>query len=113
MISKIADLSVIRPYNPNKANQKKIQNNISLLFKLNSYGEISAIDKNKQEITTSPIAKPNKYQQSYGLETIKPKNGGKGKKINKMALRSMEQINGFEDRLPPETPKPRPFHGQS
>lgn len=47
MISKIADLSVIRPYNPNKANQKKIQNNISLLFKLNSYGEISAIDKNK------------------------------------------------------------------
>lgn len=46
MIGKIADLSVIRPYNPNKAN-KKIENNISLLFKLNNNGDISVIDKNK------------------------------------------------------------------
>lgn len=116
MICKIADLSVIRPFNSQyKVTQRKKQMNISLLFKMNSCGDISAIDKNEEDLITAPpeFDQPNKYQESYGLETIKPKNHGKGKKLNKLSLRSMDKINGFEERPTPETPKPRFFHADS
>jgi len=67
-----------------------------MLFKINSCGDISAIDKNKEDlITPSGFNDTNNYQESYGLDTIKPKHHGKGKKINKLSLRSMDKINGF------------------
>jgi hypothetical protein len=119
MICKIADLSVIRPYNTQYTvtQRKKTHNNISLLFKMNSCQDISAIDKNQEDlIAIAPPPQfdpPNKYQESYGLDTIKPKNHNKGKKLNKLSLRSMDKINGFEDRPFPETPKPRFFHGDN
>lgn len=100
MISKIADLSVIRPFPQGSvAQRKKAQNNLSLLFKAGSCGDISAIGKNEQEAgATSPRTdRPNHYQESYGLETIRPKNQ-KVKKLNKLSLRSMDKLNGFEER---------------
>ncbi len=116
MISKIADLSVIRPFPQGSvAQRKKAQNNLSLLFKGGSCGDISAIGKSAEEAVTSPRAdRPNHYQESYGLETIRPKNQ-KVKKLNKLSLRSIDKLNGFEERVKatPETPKPRCFQGDT
>jgi hypothetical protein len=110
MIEKITDLSCIRPLRPKpKGCERKLPNNISMVFKLSNCGEISVISRNRED-AIAPVAfeEPKDYQESYGLETIKPKNTSK--KVNKLTLRSMEKINGFEDRPPPETPKPRFFH---
>jgi hypothetical protein len=113
MISKIADLSVIRPFNQqgSVAQRRKAQNNLSLLFRAGSCGDISAIGKSEEEeaLTSPRIDRPNHYQESYGLETIRPKHQ-KGKKLNKLSLRSIDKLNGFDERLPPETPKQRYFH---
>lgn len=56
------------------------------------------------------IEGPANYQESYGLDTIKPKQN-RGKKVNKLGLRSMDKLGVPEEmRLPPETPTPRMIH---
>ncbi len=105
MIHQIADLSVL-PMHTKTIQRKKAAGaadiNISLLFKLNNCPDISAIDKNKEDIIVPKgFDQPNQYQESYGLETIKPKNQGKGKKMNKLSLRSIDKINGFDEKLTP------------
>lgn len=99
MISKIADLSVIRPFPQGSiAQRKKAQNNLSLLFKAGTAGDISAIGSQQEQPMSSP--RLNHYQESYGLETIRPKHQ-KGKKLNKLSLRSIDKLNGFEERHAP------------
>jgi hypothetical protein len=98
MINQFQDLSQIQPNNKHKKKTKEID--ISLLFKINNCAEISAINRNQDDIITAQgFDEPNHYQESYGLDTIKPK--AKGKKVNKLALRSMDRINGFSDKLTP------------
>lgn len=100
MIETIANLSVIKPNRKSNSD-----NNLSLLFKAG--GAISAIRQSTEEVVSPPIHTPPHYQESYGLEAIKPK---RGKKTNKMCLRSMQKINGFEEKRPPQTPEPRLIH---
>ncbi len=47
------------------------------------------------------------------MDTLKPKASQKGKKLNKLSLRSMDKLNGFDEKLFPETPKPRLFNPDS
>ena len=103
MVEKIADLSVIHPIPKQRRNVSQKANNH---FQFNSK-EISEIEQLED---ANEFKEPNNYQESYGLETMKPKIG-KQKKLNKLTLRSMDRINGFDEfRQAPETPSPRMIH---
>ena len=85
--------------------KSKSDKNLSVLFKAG--GQISSIKQNMDDIVSPPIHNPVDYQESYGLEIIRPK---KSKKTNKLGLRSSQKLNGFDEKLPPQTPSPRLVH---
>ena len=106
MVSKIADLSAIHPRYSKGRESTKISENSSDLFRLGNFKEISVI---KQTTEVQQMVTQGNYQESYGLDTIKPKQS-RAKKVNKLGIRSIDRLGTDEVKQHPETPSPHMGH---
>jgi hypothetical protein len=102
MVGKIADLSCMQE----SGGQREGKQAPNVPFRLSNFKEISVI---RQSEEVQAMVQQAHSQESYGLETIRPKQS-RARKVHKLGLRSIDRLGCDEMRLPPATPSPRHVH---